>query len=59
MKANEIIVDAFKSEVSSYIKAYGISGTAERFGHTGPFAYIPETVDLIPFLKELFSEENG
>lgn len=57
MNVNEIIANAFKEEISVYVKAYGINRTVEQLGNTGPFAYFPKDVDLKQLLEELFKGE--
>ena len=56
MNCNEVIIEAFKREVRHLIVGYGIRKTVITYGHTGPFSYIPDDVDLVEFLKELFPE---
>ena len=53
-KHEQIIIEAFKREVRHLVKGYGIRKTVRVYGHTGPFAYIPDDVDLVEFLEELF-----
>lgn len=56
MNIEQIIKEAFKNELATEVKAYGIKRTVEMYGYTGPFAYFPKDIDLVEFLEELFSE---
>lgn len=56
MNANEIIIASFKKELGHVVKAYGIRNLVKQYGFSGPFAYIPEEVDLVELLEEIFPE---
>ena len=55
-RSKQIVIEAFKREVRHLVVAYGIRKTVMIYGHTGSFAYIPDDVDLVEFLEELFPE---
>jgi len=57
--AATIAVNAFKAEVLPLLQSYGISKTVKQYAFTGPFAYVPNDVDLVEFLEELFPEHKG